>query len=300
MTIGTMDTGRLKEAIEALTFPFGTGRTFFVVPVAYRWTSDFLLPEYGKPAGMVFTSIQNALDACESGRGDTVILCPGTHTQTAALTMSKSGVVLRGPSPELAGAVIIEGPPDAANLSTLIISGDGCTIEDLFLTPRETGVADYTIEVVASSTTLKNLTISGTCPGVRIDATAGNIDGCKLVGCNFFGTEDMLNLLASAGAVFGLLVENCKGYDLGTIGIHDTSSITNDHEQLLIKGCALHLESPGAGREYIKLDTVACTGMVTLCSFAIATNATAAFDIDTELLWVANYTEAGVTEARPA
>ncbi len=77
------------------------GKAHFVAPTT-AYDSDYTVASAAAWARLnnqlVYDSVKLALDDCVDGRGDAIVLLPGTHTvSTASLAMSKTGVKIFGP-----------------------------------------------------------------------------------------------------------------------------------------------------------------------------------------------------------
>ena len=110
-----------------------------------------------------FATIQKGLDACTSGRGDTVAVLPGSYTITAALTMSNDDVTLCSAAPvgprEWSPVVITAAA--AYDLNVIIINANDCKVRGITV---ECGFAQVTAsqEVVQVNNLATTTTIRGT------------------------------------------------------------------------------------------------------------------------------------------
>jgi len=104
-----------------------------------------------------FSTIQAALDVCVAGRGDTVIVLPGSVTITAALTMSKADVTLSGfaddsPIKPCGITSSLASSADAIN-----VSAANCVIENLHF-PASTAATTGRIDAGAAGLLIQDCT----------------------------------------------------------------------------------------------------------------------------------------------
>jgi len=103
------------------------------------------------------STIQHGLDKCTAGRGDTVVITPGSITITAALTMSIADVTLTGVS----GGSVINPSAIVVGLSStgdgINVSAANVIIEDLHF-PASTAACTSRVDAGAAGLTVRNCT----------------------------------------------------------------------------------------------------------------------------------------------
>ena len=163
----SLDFVELKKTLESLNAPMGAGKIFYVCPESDSWFSDFV--GITKGVGQVFGNIQQAVDACMSGRGDTVIVLPGTYTQSSsALAVNKSNVTIMGLEGKLEGTYIATGkidenPGSVTGFNTIDVTGNYVTISGITLANGYHNSGTPTRDVVLATGlgfTLKNCLVS--------------------------------------------------------------------------------------------------------------------------------------------
>ena len=105
------------------------------------------------------TTIQGALDKTVAGRGDTVVILPGSVTITAALTMTKADVTLSGmggSSPVKPSAILSSL---AASADAINVSAANVVIEDLHF-PASTAATTSRIDAGAAGLVVRNCTFN--------------------------------------------------------------------------------------------------------------------------------------------
>lgn len=112
-------------------------------------------------------------------------------------------------------------------------------------------------------------------------------DGFIIENCYFTGNDTGDGITAKGGDIF---IKNCF-FDKYANNIN-ADVVTN----FVMVDC-IH---SGGSTVFVKADKAGSTGLITKCSFATGTNSNSVFKIATGVKWAANYTEAGVSNARPA
>tara|TARA_B100000131_G_scaffold141190_1_gene137367 strand:+ start:5242 stop:6225 length:984 start_codon:yes stop_codon:yes gene_type:complete len=324
---GQMDAGRLKFAIECLLADFGKGNVFFVVPSTDDNYEQFAQPEYGKAPGMVFSYLQDAVDAAKSGNGDRIYLLPGIHfAQTAALQhkIYKDDLIISG-LPGYRDATIIKGGNASdTDIDTAWVYGQDLVFKNLTFTSYGANKESCSLLGAgayggvsygpASNVKFEN------CRFTAQSKTVGN-------GVEFYDVNNELKKFEFTGCLFEEC-DNAVVYGAGTAGasggqegiedviIKDSvfRNCTVDHAEpssnhsdvvrlLLLNN--VHVDAKAGGSEhYIDLANGTNDGLVTKCSFAHATAATAKMAIPAGIKWVNNFTEevldsTGTTDNRP-
>ena len=141
------------------------------------------------------TTIQAALDKTVAGRGDTVVILPGSRTITAALTMTKADVTLTGlggSSPVKPSAILSSL---AASADAINVSAANVVIEDLHF-PASTAATTSRIDAGAAGLVVRNCTFECgafdletiTIPAIEIEAAASHY--IKILNNDFNGMND--------------------------------------------------------------------------------------------------------------
>ncbi len=142
---------------------FGNGVSSFGVPVIGSGnqippTTGQYFFVAGNALGSVtpyYSSLQTALNACVSGRGDVVVVEPGyteTITTAGGITMSKDGVTVVGLGNRSQRPAITWG----GTAATWLVSGAGCTIQNIATTASVDEVVSM-FNITGSSCTLDNV-----------------------------------------------------------------------------------------------------------------------------------------------
>jgi len=134
----------------------------------------------GKGPDAAKATIQAALNACTTGKGDRVFVRDGAYAET--LTMSKNGVMLIGQS---ISGVVVTGATDATD--TLVISGNECTVANMGFRGYDTGSDLSLIKVTGDGARIENCDFSG--GEYQIENSSG--DYCYVVGCHFITPSDV-------------------------------------------------------------------------------------------------------------
>jgi len=173
---------------------FGGGKTFYVNALASR-AQNF-------PSDSTFATIQLALNACVTDRGDVVLVAPASYAITVPLTMTKDNVKLMALDQPAAGSqnVYITTTDAASSATDLIqIDANDIVVSGLKFTPgndcvnaidiADTSVSDniliYNCRFAMTGSAASSI-------GVRIgDATAAATRGSHTVvrGCQFEGCK---------------------------------------------------------------------------------------------------------------
>lgn len=284
---------RMWEALESLMAHFGAGRVFYVIPSARAWKEQFVIDK-GVSVHNVFTSLGDALGQCSANRGDIIMVEPGTYTLTAAQAVSVAGVTIMGRK-GFARQTIIAGLASAGVNALNITAAD---VKLCHLTIQGGSATSFAVSCRSTTTVIEDCyfdsKLDGGADGIEFQNGA---DECQVSDCVFEETFNSLLLLSTAaGGPDRLTVERCLFRNV-VVMITDAGSAASVANRLVVNNCVSQGTLVGG---YIKLNTVLNTGIVTNCSFALATNAAAQFVIPAGVFWTANATEAGVSTARPA
>ena len=136
------------------------GQVFFVGggTVAYKGAgpSDGNL---GTSPAKPLSTLSGAQTACTSGRGDTVVVLPGTVTLTAIFTLSKDDVTLTGMVDSSAIKPSVIASTLASSTDVIDVTGANCVIENLHFSAS--GAANTArINVGAAGATIRNNTFA--------------------------------------------------------------------------------------------------------------------------------------------
>jgi len=323
---GQMDAGRLKFAIECLLADFGKANVFFVVPSTDSNYETFAQPEYGKVPGMVFSKFQDAVDAASSGNGDKIFLLPGIHYAATNVLQHKSykdNIVFSGLPGYRDDTILKGGTSLTTEICTLWHTGKDCTFKNMTFLSH--GAARECVVLYGESEYPL---------GSGVDY--GPPDRVKFENCRFEGESvtvgNGLELYDNENEIHGVEVANCLFESCNNAIVYGSGGVAHqDIEKVIVRDCIfrectvdhadaaanesdvtrllllnnVHVDAKAGGAEkYIHLDGGTNTGLVTGCSFAHATAATAKMDIPAGIMWVNNHTEealdsTGTTSDRP-
>ena len=170
------------------------------------------------------TTIQAALDKTVAGRGDTVVILPGSITITAALTMTKDDVTLTGlggSSPIKPSAILVNAAVDG-----IAVTGANVVIEDLHFAASTASVTSR-INAGSAGLTVRNNTFDcGGSDTFSITIPAAGLH-TTISGNRFYITADGPDAgirIEAAGAHYVNILDNVfhgmndsNSWDLGAI-----------------------------------------------------------------------------------
>ena len=247
-----LDFIQLKETLESLNLSLGAGKVFFVSPSTDAWSSDLIGLQ--KVSGQVHGSIQAGLDACTSGRGDTVVVLPGTYTHASAtLSMSKNSVTLLGLSGQREATAIVTGtladPAAGTGFPTVTVTGTNCTIKGLTMSngwyTSGPVPSEFILQVDGSGASVDDCLFTyfanegSSHSGVSVKASYVTVKNCRFDNCVMGGAAIFLD--PTGGDLRNPVIEGChftgvnKDSDSNT-AIEATASDANSIYGLLIKG----------------------------------------------------------------
>lgn len=198
-----------------------TGKPHFVVPTtAYdaEWTVALAGQWARENHGFVYDSVKLAHDACVDGRGDAVVLLPGTHTvATASIAASKTGVKFFGPEAWMGRKVAM---PSA--ILTTSVAGD----EIINFTAPDCGVIGVTVRPITQSDAfdlsaaadgflMEDCHVDLYTPAVHtntIGITLAAATDITIRGCQFVSDGAQGNAIVGTGAI-NSYIENCRIYN---------------------------------------------------------------------------------------
>ena len=115
------------------------------------------------------------------------------------------------------------------------------------------------------------------------------------------GQAETLDLVVSGAGdpVTNVQLKRCLLHNMSIDGIRAATVHATGFQ---MSDCVMDREEDGTAPtgKYIDLAVAGSSGIITRNSLPHATNASAVFSIAAGILWVGNYTEAGVTAARPS
>jgi len=301
----------------------GDGRTFFVTPYGYSRSGAFMQSIAGKGPGMVFTSVDGALAACTSGRGDRVFLLPGTHEIGSEVYINASDVTLMGSG---SNRTFISAPNGEKGSNLIRVAANGCTIQDICFKPimsdestaangyRFDECSNFGINIVgAQHTTIKNCSFidagsddDGYTSGVNIET------GSKYVlieDCDFlYLYREAINLHCQGSGISTVTIRRChlKGKK-GAITAHDgltSAASSGTVESLNIYDCVLY-DSDSGGQVLLALDQTdggpsayqGCSIMN--CHIGLAENASGDLDLNSSFALAGLVTKEGLSTGAP-
>lgn len=247
-----------------------------------------------------FTTIQAAIDAAVSGRGDVIVIQRGTYSE--ALSINKNGLTLLGAVPY--------GYPDH-----VIISGRSVVTAN--------AVSGYNLEFFSNSATLASLAVGNLTTetiGSWWENCAFSSNGTiePLIGCGVFGgnnhafincrfIDNTTGLLLHSGLtsfVSGVQVRRCQFLENTTADISDALVVGYELGNLGGVRNFICVDNYFGGGEVVPTDFMniagASTGLVAGNIFASTTHASATITLDAGLMRGSNLTLAGWSIAVPA
>lgn len=287
-----------KEFLErAKLSDYGPGKLFVLAGGSASWYSELVGESW---PGRIHTTLTSALASCESGRGDTILVLPGTHTSAAgaAVTLSADDVTIRG-IPGRGRSTILLGD-DAAGQDCLIIDGNNAFLKDLTL---QSGSADGNGAAVFLTGAEPGLVIEdchftpGTTASRGLELAAGSTE-VRVRRCEFKGlVEGVLIHNAAASSLSDCTIQDCV-FSECTTALLDAGT-QDGFELVMVKDCTF-LDCT----TYIDLVDIAGgqsnDGMICGCTFDVATNTAALIgDVHAGTIFVSNFTVAGVSVAQP-
>lgn len=263
----------------------------------------------GISAATAFATIQFAIDAATSR--DAIIVAEGSYDEVLDIPRTKAALKIigagnhgsTGVAPSGAGEIGLTYHCDDLTLINFGVAGDDTATAALTGTGSRLRTYGCKIEGV---TTSGSAVVIGPGSVAAINAgtegNAGDID--------FYDTEFAwsFNGLALKASDYGVPTQvtihpGCRFHNIsGTqiIGVPASFGIGSVRN---LEATAIffdNMEDGTAPSDRINVNTAFDTGMFTDCSLAMATNAAADIKIGAGIKWVANYTEAGCSTARPA
>jgi hypothetical protein len=253
---------------------------FFVDPDNAKASDD----NKGWDAEFPLETIAEAID--KASAEDYIFISPGEYDESLEVDKSLTIVGLGGHS-----AVIIN--PTTVGDVGMTISADDVKLINLSIFGEST--ADYALAIADEF----NRFSAYNCEFAGPDANVVQITGAVNIlfdECSFSGGGNGIEIIEGAAVTpDAIYVKNCFFSDLTDAHIEGAATAVT---RLVVQNC-IH-DANTVPTKFFNVDGAGSTGIIAGCQIAHATNATAVIDIATDIFWVANMTEAGVSAARPA
>mgnify|MGYP001221758750 FL=1 len=291
-----MDFSRLRALVESTYgLGLGSGRVFFVGSSTDRWFVEEQVNN--KVDGTVRTTVDSALNACEAGRGDVVVVLPGSHTLTGSPSMPNSTRLLGVPGMREATTITSKSGSNGMSLS-----GNDCLVQGLTFKVNN---GKHGITVTGLRNSVKDcsfLDVSGAPTSyLQVDGQSGSKGvGTRVSDC-YFGLDAVTAIQLSADGndqIEDVIIENCI-ISAATQGLMFPAHNATD---IIVRGCLfneatdpLHLTN---GKTYNGSIIVDCSFAQATASKANITNNPGSFPAS--LLFVCNKTVAGISTAQPS
>jgi len=287
-----MDFSRLRSIVESTYgLGLGSGRVFFVGASTDRWFVEEMVNS--KLDGTVKTTVDSALSACESGRGDVVVVLPGRHTLTSAAVLP-AGTRLLG-VPGMREATIVISKLGENGLS---VSNNNCLIQGLTFNVNG---SKHGITVTGLRNSIKDCAferVSGTPHSyLMVDGQAGSKGvGTRVADC-FFGSHATTAFQLASDAndqIADVVIEGCiiKGATNGVL-----LPVHNFSEVIVNNNVFTHATNPINNTAGKTGDgSIVCHNYMGVAN----TDACASATFEPSTAWVGNYSVAGLSTADPA
>ena len=212
------------------------------------------------------STIQDALDKTVAGRGDTVVVLPGSVTITAALTMTKADVTLSGytmTGSQTRNPSVIACATDSVEM--IAIDAANVTVENLTLDHNSTTAAVALIDIgdvtISSYAILRNLyfDMEGSATdtdGVNVSTDTVSVGGL-VEGCVFHDYDQDGSVIGAANDEW--TIRNSKFYD-GVTANSGQYGISTVSDGSFVENCLF--QTDGTAAIYMN---VALLGMITDC-----------------------------------
>jgi hypothetical protein len=212
-----------------------------------------------------FSTVQKGLDQCVAGRGDTVVLLPGSVTITAALTMTKDDVTLTGASvtgPNTRNPSVIACATNSVEM--VAIDAANVIVENLTLDHNATTADVFLIDIADSTASpdcvLRNLFLdmvgsATTTNGIRVgDGTQVAINS-RIEGCTLHDLDDIGITITDANT--NCVIDNCDIYDNPVSGNTMLTGISAAADYTRITNCRIKNSAAAAGASCVNLTATA-------------------------------------------
>lgn len=258
-----------------------SGATVFYVDPDNANASD---DNKGWDAEYPLETIQEAID--KASAEDFILISPGTYDESVDVDKALTIVGLGGHS----ATIILPTTADAVGMT---ISADDVKLVNLSIFGDDT--ADYAVAIADGYSRISAYNCEFAGPTANVFQITGAVN-VLLEDCSFSGGGNGIEIIDGAAVVpDAIVIKGCVFSDLTDAHIEGAATAAT---RLMIIDC-VH-DANTVPTKFYNIDGVGTTGIVTGCRIAHATNATGVIDIAAGVFWVGNYTEAGLTAARPA
>lgn len=282
------------------------GKTFLVIKNDHpNWNMITQMFYRQDPDGelRLFETIQDAVNEASSGRGDVIYVAPDADGYDETVTVSRTdnltivGLGGRGAAfiePQTAGAEGLQiSESSDVTLVNLGVAGEATSNYALNL-HSATRFRAYGCKLEGPTDATKAVVLlDGTATDQTADALLKDCEIC-------WGGRGIVFDDSAYGYVTQVFIEDCKFHNIEVthIGVNTNGLVKN----LELTNCVFDNLEDGTAPiiAYILLSDNGNTGVISGNQFATPTNLAAVLTIGTDLLWVANATEAGWSTARPA
>lgn len=232
------------------------------------------------PLETIGQAVENASDE------DYIFISPGEYDETVTVDKSLTIVGLGGSS-----AVIIN--PTTVGAEGMLVEADDVQLINLSIFGEDT--ADYALAIADTYNRFSAFNCEFAGPDDNVVQSTGNVN-VLFQECSFSGGGNGIEIIDGAAVTpDAIIIKDCVFSDLTDAHIEGAATAVT---RLIVDSC-IH-DGNTVPTKYYNIDGAGTTGIVSNCRIAHATNATAVIDIAAGVFWVANMTEAGVSEARPA
>lgn len=191
-----------------------------------------------------------AIAKCTAGRGDTIVVLPGTVTITAAIDLDVADTTLTGYSvtgPNTRNPSVIT-TATVGDISMINVDAANCVVENLTITNTSTAADSFWIDVgdttASPGTILRNLFID--CEGaentgnpIRIGDGSVVSDYCTIEGCTIYDLDD-IGITVGASSEF-CNIRNCRIMDRASANVALTG-ITVGASNTAIYDCHIKID----------------------------------------------------------
>lgn len=230
---------------------------------------------------------------------DIAFLAP-QRFEEGALTIpaTKSGITLIGYGYDLGGRGAAYIEPGGANDVGLNVLADDVTLVNVGVAGK--GTANYALQIGDDIARFRAYRCKIEGPdgvALRIVGTGDVLfDDCEFCWCGI-GVDFVGGVSSFPTQTF---IQRSRFHNIVTAHLRGTGATGHSINLNLIDNVHDRDETGVAPTDFLLLDAANTTGIVSGCRFAHATNEAAVLTIAAGLMWAGNYTEAGLSTARPA
>lgn len=186
---------------------------------------------------------------CVAGRGDTIVVLPGTVTITAAIALDLADVTLTGycnTGPNSRNPSVITCATDS--VSMIEVDAANVVVENLTLTNTATTADVFLIDLadttVASGSILRNLFIdceggAATVNAIRVGDATQVCDYVLIEGCTIYDLDD-IGITVESSADY-CTIRNCRIFDRVSANVALTG-ITIDGNACVVEDCHIKID----------------------------------------------------------